>query len=168
MNATCEDPIYVRWLIRRDMPEVLAIENELPNPATEKEIIDCIRQRTMIGMVVEYEGVVVGYMIYELLKEKLRIHQLAVAKSHRRKGCGTALVQKIIRKLGDKNRTSLGDKNRTSIDIQVSDGNFELIGFLKSLGFFITSMAGRMFWMQFTNEKRLKVSLKNRIKEIQQ
>jgi ribosomal-protein-alanine N-acetyltransferase len=160
MNATCEDPIYVRWLIRRDMPEVLAIENELPSPATEKEIIDCIRQRAMIGMVVEYEGLVVGYMIYELLKEKLRIHQLAVAKSHRRKGCGTALVQKIIRKLGD--------KNRTSIDIQVSDGNFELIGFLKSLGFFITSMAGRMFWMQFTNEKRLKVSLKNRIKEIQQ
>jgi ribosomal-protein-alanine N-acetyltransferase len=156
MNATCEDPIYVRWLIRRDMPEVLAIENELPSPATEKEIIDCIRQRTMIGMVVEYEGVVVGYMIYELLKEKLRIHQLAVAKSHRRKGCGTALVQKIARKLGD--------KNRTSIDIQVSDGNFELIGFLKSLGFFITSMAGRSFWMQFTSEKRLKVSLKNRIK----
>jgi ribosomal-protein-alanine N-acetyltransferase len=156
MNATCDDPIYVRWLIRRDMPEVLAIENELPSPATEKEIIDCIRQRTMIGMVVEYEGLVVGYMIYELLKEKLRIHQLAVAKSHRRKGCGTALVQKIIRKLGD--------KNRTSIDIQVSDGNFELIGFLKSLGFFITSMAGRMFWMQFTSEKRLKVSLKNRIK----
>ena len=156
MHTTDDDPIYVRWLIRRDMPEVLAIENDLSDSLTEKEIIEHIRCRDKIGMVVEFDGAVAGYVIYELLRERLWIIRLAISSEYAGKGCGSALIQKLISKLHVNRRHSLC--------VQVDDTNYELIGFLKSQGFSITSMEDKSFWMCYSVEKRLKVNLKNRIK----
>ena len=53
-------------MIRRDMPEVLAIEGEsFEFPWLEDDFIHCLRQRNCIGMVAEHEDRVVGFMIYE-------------------------------------------------------------------------------------------------------
>ncbi len=72
--------VHIRWMIRRDMPEVLAIENEsFEFPWCEDDFIRCLQQRNCIGMVAEHEDRVVGFMIYELHKTELQVLNLAVS-----------------------------------------------------------------------------------------
>ncbi len=61
--------VHIRWMIRRDMPSVIEIEeNSFEFPWSEDEFIRCLRQRNCIGMVAELSEQVVGFMIYELHK----------------------------------------------------------------------------------------------------
>ena len=72
--------VHIRWMIRRDMPEVLDIEDEsFEFPWFEEDFIRCLRQRNCIGMVAEHDERVVGFMIYELHKTRLHILNFAVA-----------------------------------------------------------------------------------------
>ena len=67
-----QEAAYIRWMIRRDMPTVMAIETDsFEFPYTEDEMILMLRNRNVIGMVAEVGEQVVGYMIYELFKERL-------------------------------------------------------------------------------------------------
>src|SRR5205807_3563325 len=71
--------VHIRWMIRRDMPEVLQTEQESFEYAwTEEDFLRCLRQRNCIGMVAEQGEKVVGFMIYELHKAKLHILNFAV------------------------------------------------------------------------------------------
>ena len=64
--------VDIRWMIRRDMAEVLATETEgFEFPWLEEDFIRCLRQRNCIGMVAEYDDRVVGFMIYELHKNRI-------------------------------------------------------------------------------------------------
>ena len=68
--------VHIRWMIRRDMPEVLDIESEsFEFPWSEDDFIRCLRQRNCIGMVAELDDQVVGFMIYELHKTRLHISE---------------------------------------------------------------------------------------------
>lgn len=58
--------LHVRWLIRRDMPEVLALDAHSYLGWPEKEYLYHLRQRNVIGMVAEEGERVVGAMIYRL------------------------------------------------------------------------------------------------------
>ena len=72
--------VQIRWMIRRDMPEVLKIEHEsFEFNWTEEDFLACLRQRNCIGMVAEHDNRVVGFMIYELHKTRLHILNFAVA-----------------------------------------------------------------------------------------
>ena len=75
--------VHIRWMIRRDMPEVLAIEDEsFEFPWLEEDFIRCLRQRNCIGMVAEHEDRVVGFMIYELHKTRIHVLNFAVAADY--------------------------------------------------------------------------------------
>src|SRR3954469_10610522 len=77
--------VHIRWMIRRDMPEVLAIEQQsFPFPWCEEEFLRVLRQRNCIGMVAEYGERVVGFMIYELHKNRLHVLNFSVAADSRR------------------------------------------------------------------------------------
>ena len=79
--------VQIRWLIRRDMPEVLEIERSCFEYVwTEEDFLCCLRQRNCIGMVSEHDHTIVGFMIYELHKMKLRIINFAVAPVEQRRG----------------------------------------------------------------------------------
>src|SRR5687768_6635477 len=55
--------VHIRWMIRRDMPEVLSIETQcFEFPWTEEDFLRCLRQRNCIGMVAEQGEKVVGFM----------------------------------------------------------------------------------------------------------
>ena len=57
--------VHIRWMIRRDMPEVLQTETQSFEFAwTEEDFLRCLRQRNCIGMVAEQGEQVVGFMIY--------------------------------------------------------------------------------------------------------
>lgn len=108
MNTTTLVRPGIRWLIRRDMPEVLDIEyRSFEFYWTEEDFLRCLRQRNCIGMVAEIGETVVGFMLYELLTNKINIINLAVDPRHRRSGLGTAMIDKMITKLSSHRRTRL-------------------------------------------------------------
>src|SRR5438132_9631966 len=100
--------VHIRWMIRRDMPEVLLTEQESFAFAwTEEDFLRCLRQRNCIGMVAEHGEKVVGFMIYELHKNKLHILNFAVHPAWRRLGVGAQMVAKLISKLSSHRRTRI-------------------------------------------------------------
>ncbi len=100
--------VHIRWMIRRDMPEVLAIEHRsFEFPWCEEEFLRVLRQRNCIGMVAEYGERVVGFMIYELHKSKLQVLNFAVAPEFRRMGVGHQMVAKLVGKLSSHRRTKI-------------------------------------------------------------
>lgn len=100
--------VHIRWMIRRDMPEVLHIEQQSFEFAwTEEDFLRCLRQRNCIGMVAEHGEKVVGFMIYELHKSRLHILNFAVHPGWRRSGVGAQMVAKLISKLSSHRRTRI-------------------------------------------------------------
>lgn len=100
--------VHIRWMIRRDMPEVLQIEQDSFDYSwTEEDFLRCLRQRNCIGMVAEVGDKVVGFMIYELHKSKLHILNFAVCPNHRRNGMGGQMIAKLIGKLSSHRRTKI-------------------------------------------------------------
>src|SRR5881392_849563 len=100
--------VHIRWMIRRDMPEVLQIETtSFEFPWTEEDFLRCLRQRNCIGMVAEHGEKVVGFMIYELHKNKLHILNFAAHAEWRRSGVGQQMVAKLVSKLSSHRRTRI-------------------------------------------------------------
>jgi [ribosomal protein S18]-alanine N-acetyltransferase len=100
--------IHIRWMIRRDMAEVMAAErSSFDHPWTEDDFLQCLRQRNCIGMVAEVGDRVVGFMIYELHKNRLHLLNFAVAAAHRRTGIGAQMVSKLIGKLTSHRRSKI-------------------------------------------------------------
>lgn len=100
--------VHIRWMIRRDMPEVLDIEkSSFEFPWSEEDFIRCLRQRNCIGMVAEYDERVVGFMIYELHKNQLHVLNFSVRPDARRRGVGQQMINKLVGKLSQQRRNRI-------------------------------------------------------------
>ena len=133
VGPTQQLQIHIRWMIRRDMPEVLEVERKsFEFPWFEEDFIRCLRQRNCIGMVAEHGERVVGFMIYELHKTRLHILNFAVAETVRRRGVGTQMANKLISKLSG--------QRRTRISLEVRETNLTAQMFFKALDFRATSV----------------------------
>jgi len=120
--------VHIRWMIRRDMPEVLQTEQEsFEYSWTEEDFLRCLRQRNCIGMVAEQGERVVGFMIYELHKQKLHILNFAVHPQFRRSDVGSQMVAKLISKLSS--------HRRTQITLEVRETNLSAQLFFRSQRF---------------------------------
>ncbi len=121
--------VHIRWMIRRDMPEVLAIEADSYGRQAwgEDEFIQFLRKRNAIGMVAEEGGMrIVGFMVYALYPRRIEVVKLAVGPACQRRGVGRQLAQKLILKLSHQRRTELGG--------WVSDRNLAGHQFLRAVG----------------------------------
>src|SRR5207253_9024650 len=120
--------VHIRWMIRRDMPEVLQAEQlSFEYAWNEEDFLRCLRQRNCIGMVAEHGEKVVGFMIYELHKNKLHILNFAVHPAWRRLGVGAQMVAKLISKLSS--------HRRTRITLEVRETNLPAQLFFRAQGF---------------------------------
>ena len=127
-NTDFEMSVHIRWMIRRDMPEVLKIENSsFEFPWTEEDFIRCLRQRNCIGMVAEYDERVVGFMIYELHKDQLHVLNFSVRPDVRRRDVGAQMVNKLVGKLSQ--------QRRNKIVLEIRETNLAAQMFFRSLGF---------------------------------
>jgi ribosomal-protein-alanine N-acetyltransferase len=125
--------VHIRWMIRRDMAEVLEIERtSFEFPWFEEEFIRCLRQRNCIGMVAEHGDRVVGFMIYELHKTRLHILNFAVAPILRRQSIGQQMIEKLVSKLSS--------QRRTRISLEVRETNLEAQLFFRQMDFRATSV----------------------------
>ena len=120
-------PVDIRWLIRRDMREVLAIENAcFQFPWTEEEFLLQLREKNCIGCVAEKGFDVLGYMIYELHKSTLRLPNLAVHPAYQRRSIGTQMISRLVDKLSQQRRARL--------TVEVRESNVIAQQFLQSCG----------------------------------
>jgi ribosomal-protein-alanine N-acetyltransferase len=121
-------PITLRWMIRRDMPQVLQIEEQsFEFPWQEEDFVRCLRQRNCIGMVAEHHEQVAGFMVYELERSRLHILNFAVHPQWRRRGIGTQMAQSLIAKLSP--------DRRSRILLEIRETNLPAQLFFRSLGF---------------------------------
>jgi ribosomal-protein-alanine N-acetyltransferase len=113
--------VHIRWMIRRDMPEVLEIEREsFEFPWIDDDFIRCLRQRNCIGMVAEHEGRVVGFMIYELHRSRIHVINFAVGRIFQRLGVGSQMIAKLIAKLSIQRRSRIVlEVRETNLDAQL-------------------------------------------------
>lgn len=125
-------PIYIRWTIRRDLPEILAIENAVfEYPWSEDDFVRTLRNRNCIGQVAEYGERVVGYMVYELHRARLEILSFAVHPDFQRQGVGRTMMDKLAGKLGGR---------RNALTAAVRERNLDAQLFMRATGFLATAV----------------------------
>jgi ribosomal-protein-alanine N-acetyltransferase len=122
------DRVDVRWMVRRDMAEVLDIERaSFEFQWTEEDFVTCLRQRNCIGMVAECKGRIVGFMIYMLLKSQLHLINFAVAPPFRKAGVGRQMIERLVDKLSQ--------QRRQEICLEVRETNLAAQLFFRANGF---------------------------------
>src|SRR3954469_4333396 len=137
-SAARQLPVHIRWMIRRDMPSVLAIEQEcFEFPWYEDDFVRCLRQRNCIGMVAEASERVVGFMIYELHKHRLHVLNFAVQEQFRRRGVGSQMAKKLIAKLSH--------DRRSRVMLEIRETNLSAQLFFRSLGFRAVSVLRQFY-----------------------
>lgn len=120
--------VQIRWLIRRDMPEVLQIElDSFEYTWNEEYFLSCLRQRNCIGMVAEHNYRIVSFMIYELHKGFIQILNFAVAPDFRLFGIGRQMVERA--------KDKLSQQRRRSISLEVRETNLEAQLFFRKMDF---------------------------------
>ena len=120
--------VHIRWMVRRDMPDVLRIEREnFEFSWSDEDFIRCLRQRNCIGMIAEHEDRVVGFMIYELHKTRIHVLNFAVAADCQRFGVGYQMAAKLIAKLSS--------QRRSRILLEVRETNLAAQLFFRNCGF---------------------------------
>jgi len=125
--------VHIRWMIRRDMPEVMRTERASFEYAwTEDDFLRCLRQRNCIGMVAEQGERIAGFMIYELHKTRLHVLNFAVHPAVRRTGIGGLMVGKLIYKLIS--------HRRQTITLAVRERNLTAQMFFRTHGFKATKL----------------------------
>lgn len=140
--------VLIRWMIRRDMEEVMKIEEaNFPYSWVEEDFLNCLRQRNCIGMVAEAVPTtmkpvvdggpqdcfpVLGFIIYELHKRSLRVLNLGVHPNFRRNMIGTQIL--------DKMKSKLSGHRRSQLKLYTREGNLSAHLFLNSQGFQATSV----------------------------
>ena len=130
--------VRIRWMIRRDRPEVLEIENQcFEFPWTEEDFIRVLRQRNCIGMIAEYKCRVIGAMIYELHKAHLHVLNFAVHPKFQGKGVGRQMVKKLTDKLSG--------EGRNRIVLNVREVNLSAQKFFARMGFRATEILPEFF-----------------------
>jgi ribosomal-protein-alanine N-acetyltransferase len=139
--------VHIRWMIRRDMPEVLNIEQGSFEFAwSEEDFVNCLRQRNCIGMVAEHDERVVAFMIYELHKSRLHVINFAVHSEFQRRGVGTQMLQKLVAKLSQ--------QRRNKILLEVRETNLKAQLFFRENGFRAVSVL-RDFYEDTTEDAYL-------------
>ena len=136
--------VHIRWMIRRDMPEVLEIESKsFEHPWNEFAFIRVLRQRNCIGMISEYEERVIAFMVYELKKDEIGLLNFAVHPDYRRRGVGRQMVQKIKYKLGSR---------RQKVTLETSEYSLGAQLFWRAVGFKATSILKDFYDHEFQED----------------
>ncbi len=129
-------PELVTFRIRRlddtELAEVAQIERDsFADPWTETELRELLRDRTAVGKAGRIDGQLVAYLIYCLLPRHLEIATLGVLPDCRRCGIGTAMVERLLRKLTEKRGVAV---------TEIEADNLEAQRFFSRLGFVVSKV----------------------------
>lgn len=123
--------VGIRYLLRPDMQDVLAIERRA-HPRefrwSKADFLHYLRERNVMGLVAEhFDYGIVGHVVYELRPGFLIAHNLTVDPEHRRRRVGAQMMARLIDKLSA--------QKRHRIEIRVSEANLPMHLFLQACHF---------------------------------
>ena len=123
-----ELPVNVRWMVRRDFAEVLAIERAcFEFPWTEQEFRQCLQLPNCLGMVAEHNGRIIGFIIYETPRSRILITNIAVDPEFQRHGIARQMIKKLVMKMIH--------QQRHKIAIEIRETNLPALLCFRALGF---------------------------------
>jgi len=123
-----EIPVHVRWMVRRDFDQVLAIEETcFEFPWSEQEFRQCLQQPNCLGMVAEHGDRVVGFVIYETPKNRIFITNIATAPEFQRHSIARQMIQKLV--------TKMIYQQRHRIVVEIRETNLSALLCFRALGF---------------------------------
>jgi ribosomal-protein-alanine N-acetyltransferase len=123
-----EVQVQVRWMVRRDFAQVLAIEEMcFEFPWTEQEFRQCLQQPNCLGMVAEHDGRIVGFIVYETPKNRIFVTNIAVVPEFQRHGIARQMIQKLV--------TKMIYQQRHKIAIEIRETNLSALLCFRALGF---------------------------------
>ena|SRR6185369_2691455 len=132
--------VNIRWMIDRDIPEVLEIESHAPDFQWTEEVFRYhMRQRGVVCLVAEFGEKVVGFMVYALGSTTFGLFNIAVDPYWRRLKVGQQMIARLAGKLS-KHR-------RTRIVMHAHEGNLDLHLFLRAMGFWCEGVEGEFYTM---------------------
>ena len=124
---------HIRWMIRRDLDSVVAIEKDVFDyPWSQQEFLIALRQSNCMGMIAERNDEVIGYMIYELHKTQIELLNFAVRSRSQRLGVGTALIEYL--------KSKLAYQRRDKITLDLRERNLDGQLFFRKAGFVCTAI----------------------------
>jgi ribosomal-protein-alanine N-acetyltransferase len=133
---------HVRWLMRRDLDEVLYIERGTSDKWDESDISSQLRQRNCIAVVAESsDGPIDGWMCYELHLNHIELIRIAVCTRDRRCGIGTRLIERL--------KDKLEQQRRNRIEVIVAGHSLTAQMFFSACGFHATPMADDLIRFEF-------------------
>lgn len=133
--------VHIRHMLRRDMPEVLAIDEFAGLPVLpssrigdrEEGFLTYLRVAGHWGMIAEecgrQYGKVLGFMLYELNDSEIILARLAVHPAYLRMGVGTQLAEKLQSKV-----SPWAYQARSRVVMDVSEYALPMQLFLRSRG----------------------------------
>ncbi len=141
---------YVRYMIRRDLDAVAAMDKDLFDcPWTKAEFILALQQRNTVGIVSERNEEVVGYMVYEIHRHKIQLLNFAVRARSQRLGVGREMVERL--------KSRLSFKQREMIATEVRESNLDAQLFFKAMGFKCTSILHGFYHPEHTLDAAYKM-----------
>ena len=153
MDSHNEDKIEVRWMVRKDLPEVIDIERKcFEYPWTEDNFIQTLRQRNCLGMTAEYQNRIVGFMVYSVPKNRIHLLNLAVAPEYQRKGFARQMAAALIKKLIT--------QGRSKIITEIRETNLPALLCFKNLGFRATVILKNYYEEMNEDVYRMQYTLK--------
>lgn len=121
-----EISVWIRGIIRRDIKEILYIENSsFEFPWTEEDFLRCLRAKSSC-MVAEHDGWIVGFMVYELHRNRIQLQNFAVHPRYRRLSVGSQMMASLI--------YTLSWQHRCRILLEVRETNVGAQCFFRDFG----------------------------------
>lgn len=127
----------IRWMLRRDMDEVLRIDqSHVWERWGEDQYLQVLRKSNVIGVVIEENGEVVAFMIYTLDRDSFTVLKIAVRQDMQRQCLGAMMISRLIDKLTQQKRASIvADVPEWMLDAQL---------FFRAMGFRGESIRNRI------------------------
>lgn len=108
MATTHRRTISIRWALGRDLPHVVAIEQKCFDLAWSMDnFVQCLNQKNCVMMVAEWRDRIIGFMVYELHRDCVRLLNMAVDPELQRSGAGSLLMKRLVYKVESHGRKRL-------------------------------------------------------------
>ena len=128
---------HIRWAIKSDSAQVLEIERQsfsILESWNDEDFAVALRKNSVMMVAELPDESIGGFLVYEGMRFRMDVLNLAVAESNRRQGIAAKLIDKLKSKLSF-------DKRRT-IRVDVLDDNLAAHLFYRSQGFVAVDVMG--------------------------
>jgi ribosomal-protein-alanine N-acetyltransferase len=137
-----------RWMIRRDLGEVVKIDAlSFTDKWDEEEFIRKLRKSNVIGTIIEVDHKPMGYAIYSLNKHSFVIERMAIHPGKRKRGYAKCGVDRLIEKLVQ--------QKRHTVSVDIHEDNLGAQLFFQKNGFRAISLLDntvKMVYSLFSEE----------------